>query len=933
MIKITNLVKKFQNRLALKCLNYTFPRNGLCIIYGPSGSGKTTLLNCIAGLITFEGSVEVDHLRIESLSDNELSKMRLRNYGFIFQDFKLFENETVLANLLFPLETLNHISNNKKIRKCQDLLSLVGLANKEKQIVNKLSGGEKQRVAIARALINDPKVLLADEPTGSLDEANGTEIMNIIKNISHKSLVIMVSHDQELTKKYADQIIEMDDGKITRVRVFKNADKYRHLPVIKNGLNNKKPRIPDSFLISHTYHNMKQKKVRTFICYSMTSLGLIGVGLAFALSSTIASNIKDAYREIVDENSIMVSLKNDEEQIAGQFAASYYEVEGIKAKYDEYIEDVGVTYYANFEKYFPDINALAISRPNRYATVQGFSARHINDFIWLEDVSTTIYPEQLDFLEDDEIILGLDYGSLRDLCFELQIERNVKTLSDYLLNNELYLYFDLENDEWQYTDQQIVRLMGFTLENDLKIYHSNHLWNEYMFEERMRFPSNDALSVRDEVPWTMKKIYYIKTKNNRDELLNLLYDDKNTDKFIFEIANETFYPWLYYEKEMSEKDRILVFANTRNHIPLWYIPHFLENDVNLKTPVIGNNGGYLIYPESLMMGFSKTMYFSKDKEELENIIDYQTSRSNDGFYQEDLPMSVRSGNYAKSLQNGVNFNVLGDNLLYGEAPKDLAEIAISTNLFDELNMERLGETIYVATARKEILVDGNTLISDYVLLPLKVVGVVKSNKNLIYHQKNWTVLFYQCQIGVSAFDLQCQNLSFSLNEPNQIKESMAKMKKAFPKYEIINPLSDVNESVDKVCFYITIVLIIFSLVATTISVLLLTICNYIYIIEGRKEIALARCIGVNKRESQKFLYYHSLMQCLISFVVAAVELFVISIVTNLEIGKALSLGFAFSFNPFSLVPMFVLSLAIGFLSSFVMSKRINKINPIEALKS
>ena len=384
---------------------------------------------------------------------------------------------------------------------------------------------------------------------------------------------------------------------------------------------------------------------------------------------------------------------------------------------------------------------------------------------------------------------------------------------------------------------------------------------------------------------------------------------------------------------MSEKDRILVFANTRNHIPLWYIPHFLENDVNLKTPVIGNNGGYLIYPESLMMGFSKTMYFSKDKEELENIIDYQTSRSNDGFYQEDLPMSVRSGNYAKSLQNGVNFNVLGDNLLYGEAPKDLAEIAISTNLFDELNMERLGETIYVATARKEILVDGNTLISDYVLLPLKVVGVVKSNKNLIYHQKNWTVLFYQCQIGVSAFDLQCQNLSFSLNEPNQIKESMAKMKKAFPKYEIINPLSDVNESVDKVCFYITIVLIIFSLVATTISVLLLTICNYIYIIEGRKEIALARCIGVNKRESQKFLYYHSLMQCLISFVVAAVELFVISIVTNLEIGKALSLGFAFSFNPFSLVPMFVLSLAIGFLSSFVMSKRINKINPIEALKS
>ena len=107
----------------------------------------------------------------------------------------------MVSNLLFPLETLNSLSNNIKARKCQDLLRLVGLESKEKQIVNKLSGGEKQRVAIARALINDPKVVLADEPTGALDGANGEEIMNILKAVSKKSLVIVVSHDQELTKK------------------------------------------------------------------------------------------------------------------------------------------------------------------------------------------------------------------------------------------------------------------------------------------------------------------------------------------------------------------------------------------------------------------------------------------------------------------------------------------------------------------------------------------------------------------------------------------------------------------------------------------------------------------------------------------------------------------------------------------------------------
>ena len=134
----------------------------------------------------------------------------------------------------------------------------------------------------------------------------------------------------------------------------------------------------------------------------------------------------------------------------------------------------------------------------------------------------------------------------------------------------------------------------------------------------------------------------------------------------------------------------------------------------------------------------------------------------------------------------------------------------------------------------------------------------------IYHQKNWTILFYQSLVGISAFNLQCDSLSFPLNKSNKIEESIELAKKAFPQFEIINPLSDINSSVDTVCFYITIVLIIFSLVATTISILLLTICNYLYVIEGRKEIALARCLGVNKKESRKFLFWHSSMQCFLS---------------------------------------------------------------------
>ena len=934
MIKLTNVFKNFKTRAVLKCINHIFPENGLCIIYGPSGSGKTTMLNCIAGLITFNGSIEFNNTKLETLNDNEMSQLRLKKYGFIFQDFKLFENETVSANLLFPLETLYHLSKQKKERKCQDLLSLVGLINKEKQTVNKLSGGEKQRVAIARALINDPQVILADEPTGALDEKNGLEIMSILKIISKKSLVIMVSHDKDLTEKFADQIIEMDDGQIANIENrYEYDENIHHLPVLNNGFTNKKSKIPDNFLIAHTYHNMKQKKARTAICYSMTSLGLIGVGLAFALSSTIAKNIKDAYREIVDENSIMFSLKNKEDLMQGQYASSYYEVEEICAEYHEFIEDVGVTYNVNFEQFFPDLNSLVISRNNKYCPIPGFSARYINDFIWLDDCSTAIYPKDLSYLEDDEIILGLNFETLSELCFELQIERSVRSLSEYLTSNTLYLYFDLANDYWTYSDQQLVRLLGFTLETDLKIYHSNHLWNEYMFEERMRFPVSDALTNKDVEPWVMKKIYYLKTNDNRDLFLNLLLKDENSDRFVFEIANENYYPWLYYEKPLEDRDRVFVFDNTSSHIPLWHIPYILENDDNLKNPIIGNSGGYLIYPDSLMVGFAKTMYFSKDVNKLESIIDYQTSNSNNGFYKEDLPYGVLSGNFAKSLQNGVNYSVFEGDLLFGKEPISLDELVISSNLFNELGLSSLDETIFIATSKKEVLIDRNKIINDYAIVPIKIVGVIKSNKNLIYHNNLWTTLFYQCKIGISAFDLNCQNLAFPLSNPEKINDSLIKAQKAFPQYKIVNPLLDVNESIDTVCFYVTIVLIIFSTVATLISILLLTICNYIYIIEGRKEIALARCLGVSKKESQRFLYYHSIFQCLVSFFVASIELFVVSIVANLEIGKTLSMGFSFSFDPVSFIPMLVLSLLIGLISSFVMSRRINKINPIEALKA
>ena len=218
MIRFSHVSKEFGNRTVLKDINLKLPRTGLISIIGPSGCGKTTLLNLLSGLLSFDGDIEIDGHHIGLMSQKEMDEYRLKNFGFVFQDFKLFESESVLNNIMFPLETANSCHQETKMKKCHELINLVGLKRNAKQRVNKLSGGEKQRVAIARALVNGPKIILADEPTGALDSKASQEIMKLLEVISEKSLVVMVTHDKDLAKKYAYQIIEMKDGVIVKIK-------------------------------------------------------------------------------------------------------------------------------------------------------------------------------------------------------------------------------------------------------------------------------------------------------------------------------------------------------------------------------------------------------------------------------------------------------------------------------------------------------------------------------------------------------------------------------------------------------------------------------------------------------------------------------------------------------------------------------------------
>ena len=226
MITLKNINKYYMSGSekyhALRDINITFPDKGLVAIVGKSGSGKSTLLNVIGGIDGYDsGELIIDDLNTNNFSRKDYNSYRNTYIGFIFQEFNVVKNLSVFDNIALSLRLKNeNISENTKL--IMDTIESVGLAGKENRKMNQLSGGERQRVAIARAIVKNPKVIIADEPTGNLDKKNRDIVMDILKEIAKEKLVIIVTHDKALSQKYSTDEITLKDGSIIKNTLSEN---------------------------------------------------------------------------------------------------------------------------------------------------------------------------------------------------------------------------------------------------------------------------------------------------------------------------------------------------------------------------------------------------------------------------------------------------------------------------------------------------------------------------------------------------------------------------------------------------------------------------------------------------------------------------------------------------------------------------------------
>ena len=318
MLKLQNIKKDYivgdTAVHALKGVSIEFRSCEFVSILGQSGCGKTTLLNIIGGLDRYtDGDLFINGKSTKTYKDKDWDNYRNHSVGFIFQSYNLIPHQTVLSNVELAL-TLSGVPAAERRKRAEEALKKVGLGDQLNKKPNQMSGGQMQRVAIARALVNDPEILLADEPTGALDSDTSVQIMELLKEISKDRLVIMVTHNPELAKRYSTRIVRLLDGNITD-----DTDPYDgNEEALKEKDGGKRPSMSFLTALSLSLNNLMTKKARTFLTAFAGSIGIIGIALILSLSSGVNAYIQKVEEDTLSSYPISIEQAGmDISQLAG----------------------------------------------------------------------------------------------------------------------------------------------------------------------------------------------------------------------------------------------------------------------------------------------------------------------------------------------------------------------------------------------------------------------------------------------------------------------------------------------------------------------------------------------------------------------------------------------------------------------------------------
>lgn len=512
MIVVKDLVKKFKSPnkdeeiVALDHLSLVLPDKGFIAIYGASGCGKSTLLNVLGGLdLADEGEMIVNGRKTSKFSTSDWNSYRNQEVGFIFQNYYLLPHLTVAENIAITLQMSKQTKDMSK--KIHNALVAVDLVKFEKRYPKQLSGGQQQRVAIARALITNPTIILADEPTGALDEKSSKIVMHTLKEISKEHLVVMVTHNERMAKEYADRMIEISYGKILS---DEHLQKAPQIPANREPL--KRVHLPFHSSFKWSCRNVVKKKGRSIPIAIAIAIGLAAAGLVLSMTKGVNDFVAEAQKNAIGDYPVyvtcypksssesnkdnLVEFPEDKEIIIEK---SDYEVQehyiSMQQNFMDYMDEMPKEYYAGRQtNESVTFNLFAEPTPGSYEKVSSSSyTSSIAPYTKTNDKNSDVYKfinEQYDVLDghlptsDEDLTLVLDtynridLGYLKNMGFDvsgdnIKFEDILNKKEYHVVSNDDYYQQKIEDKEG-YEGKHYYEPKGDSYYKDLYDNHSIH---------------------------------------------------------------------------------------------------------------------------------------------------------------------------------------------------------------------------------------------------------------------------------------------------------------------------------------------------------------------------------------------------------------------------------------------------------------------------
>ena len=882
MLKLVNITKDYivadTKVEALKGLNITFRANEFVSVLGPSGCGKTTLLNIIGGLDHYtSGEMYIDDISTKNYSDRDWDTYRNHRIGFIFQSYNLIPHQTVLENVELALNVAGY-SKEERIKKAKDVLDKVGLKDQYNKKPNQLSGGQCQRVAIARAIVNDPDILLADEPTGALDTVTSIQVMDLVKEISKDTLVIMVTHNPELAEKYSNRIIRLLDGEVTSdSNPYDGVEEVEARPR-KQLTKKSKLNFWSAFKLSA--RNLISKFKRTLMVCIAGSIGIIGVATVLSVSTGVTNYIFQIQNDMLSGNPVTIeenalditSIMSNANQQEQREALKYGTKDG-KINVEMVIEYL-VKRSKTMESYMVEnkiteeyINYLKAMPKEYYAAL---------DFHYGISMINNIYTDVS--LEDGDHKMSL--YALKEMYKDII---NTTELKDYasLISSLESIFSQIPDNEEYILDQY-----------DVIYKKSDNVFPRNKNELTLVIDSSNSLS-----DLVLAQLGYF----TQDEFVNLIYkaneseydESKYKDNFDYEELISKKLVWYPNDDVYTmQEDDALKQTN-----PYYYNPYVKDewND-GLEFTITS----ILKLKDGISYGSLGTgLYYSP------RLTEYVLEQGRNSQIVSSLK-STGNDSYTSLSNGGVNIGITYtySYSLEGTAHNDVVGLVGSTNSFSSLIASYMG-----------------IAMPEYYSLSIRSLGGADLPSSIRIYSKD--------------FDSKEEMLKYldAWNESGNLIVNGSILIGERSKITYTDTLSLIISMISSMITIITSALVAFTALSLVVSTVMIAIITYVSVIERVKEIGVIRALGGRKKDVSRLFNAETFIIGGVSGVIGILITYGISGIINLIVGSLSGVYTIATLTIPTALIMILISILLTAISGLIPASIAAKKDPVVALRT